>query len=168
MAQNSPPTPVRLIKGKSAEGNATPDEGCVDVSVNCVIFGWTFSLRSERATHKKEEGKCFSDVENVHNALNTIKCDIIWLDGCDGVHVCERISNPSLAFCIFPLHKKGPTSHTPLPFNTAPDLSLAFSIQIQRFHVYGNFCRMVWSWCLSKGKKIFFVFCVVFCWRLGC
>lgn len=49
------------------------------------------SLQTHQHIHfamDKKGRKCFSDVENVHNALNTIKCDIIWLDA---TNTCEAL-----------------------------------------------------------------------------
>jgi hypothetical protein len=60
-----------------------------------------------------------------------------------------------LATHIFPLHDKGTTSLIPRHAlgsiqHTAPDLSLAFSIQIQRFRVYG-----ISAGCFGSGEMMF-------------
>lgn len=57
-------------------------------------------------TKKAKERKCFSDVENVHNALNTIKCDN--MAGCDS-HICNPPRRP---FCVSHYTKRA-ASHTP-------------------------------------------------------
>lgn len=69
--------------------------------------------------------------QNVHNALNTIKCNMA---GCGPTHEQRRYTTEKEHFA----------SHTTSTLdNTAqPDLSLAFSIQMQRFRVLLGISRM--------------------------
>lgn len=69
--------------------------------------------------------------QNVHNALNTIKCNMA---GCGPTHEQSRYTTKKEHFA----------SHTTSTLdNTAqPDLSLAFSIQMQRFRVLLGISRM--------------------------